>query len=216
MASVGIKFSYIKGQLEEALRGKYRPVAEAATAAMTDAANQVKTEGRADIARAGFSKRWQNTLRADVYPSRGKVSVSAAALIHHKIQYAGVFEEGATIRGKPFLWLPLRTTPKKIGGQRMTARLFAERVGPLRFVQRPGHRPLLMAQVRSTDAAVRKGVSLNALKRGKAAKRGTLRSVPMFVGIETVTIRKKFNITAIVQRARDALFELYFRHFRDE
>ena len=34
-----------------------------------------------------------------------------AAFIFDKIRYAGVFEEGAVIRGQPFLWLPLAGVP---------------------------------------------------------------------------------------------------------
>ena len=34
-----------------------------------------------------------------------------AAFIFHKIRYAGVFEEGAVIRGQPLLWLPLGNVP---------------------------------------------------------------------------------------------------------
>ncbi len=92
-----------KGEFDEAMREMQRPMAEAATSAMQEAADNIKSEGRAKIASAGFSKKWQNALRVDAFPRRGKVSINAAAFAFHKIPYADVFEEGATIRGKPRL-----------------------------------------------------------------------------------------------------------------
>ena len=76
-----------------------------------------QAKGRADIAAAGFSRRWQNAFRVDVFPRGRKVSVDAAAWVFHKIPYAEVFEEGATIRGRPYLWIALPGTPTRIGGQ---------------------------------------------------------------------------------------------------
>ncbi|RUV75923.1 MAG: hypothetical protein EOR30_17060 [Mesorhizobium sp.] len=53
-----------------AMFGIKDPIAFAATAAISEAGDIVKREGRADIAAAGFSKRWQNALRVNVYPKR--------------------------------------------------------------------------------------------------------------------------------------------------
>lgn len=74
-----------------ALREKYRPLAEAGQETIIEIANAIKNAGRAEIAAAGFSARWQNALRADVYPKR-KVSLNAATLVFHKIPYADVLK----------------------------------------------------------------------------------------------------------------------------
>ena len=104
----------------------------------------MKAEGRADIAAAGLGAGFVKALRVDIYP-QGRNSLNATAHIYHKIPYAGVFEEGAIIRGQPRLWLALPSTPKRYGRKPMTPELFAKSIGPLSFVKRPGKRPLLVA-----------------------------------------------------------------------
>lgn len=211
----GVKFivSALKGEFAEAMVEHYRPIAEAGSAAMRDAANDIKLRGRADIAAAGFGKRWQNTFRVDTYPKRG-VSANAAALIYHRIPYADVFETGATIRGKPTLWVPLSSTPKKIGRKRMSAKNFRREIGPLQFIK-GGRRPLLAARisVRSAKAKTPGRVTLAALRRG-AIGGGPVRSVPLFVGVPSVTLRDRFSLREITRRAADSLPQLYLKHFQ--
>lgn len=206
-----IVYAALKGEFEAALKAKYQPLAEAGSAAMTETANAIKAAGRQDIASAGFSKRWQNALRVDVYPKRG-VSLNAAALIYHKIPYADVFETGATIRGKPRLWLPLRSTPKRIGNKRMTAERFAKEVAPLRFIRRAGKPPLLAAKMSVSRGQAESGnygkVTLAKLRRG-ATDAGIIRAVPLFVAVDSVKIRDRFSIREITKRAADRLGEIY-------
>jgi hypothetical protein len=210
-----IVYQVLKGEFEAALRDKYKPLAEAGSAAMIETAETIKTEGRRDIASAGFGKRWQNALRVDVYPKRG-VSLNAAALIYHKIPYADVFETGATIRGKPRLWLPLSTTPKKIGRNRMTAERYQKEIGPLRLIKRPGKKPLLAGEMSATTAQIRSGlagkVTLARLRKGsgKVDTRTSGRMfVPLFVGVDSVKLRDRFSIREITKRAADRLGEIY-------
>lgn len=202
-----------EGELAEAFRSMKDPMAAAGSAAIAEAADIVKREGRADIASAGFSQRWQNALRADVYPRRGRVSMNAAAMIWHKIQYAGVFEEGATIVGRPRLWLPLSWAPKKIGRRRMTPALYVRQVGPLFPLKRPGRPPLLagkMAVSQRRRVANAGTVSLSSLRRGAAGAPSRL--VPLFIGVDRVTIRDKFSIREITERAAARLAALYVKH----
>ena len=74
-----------------------RPIARAATA-VREAGAIVERNGRASIAAAGFSRKWQNALRVNIYPPQGD-SMRPAAFIFHKIRYPGVFDEGAVIHG---------------------------------------------------------------------------------------------------------------------
>lgn len=214
--SLSIKYSYIKGQFEAAMGGLYTPVAEAATAAIGEAGAMLKLDARAEIAKGGFSKRWQNALRVNTYPAKGKASVNAAAFLFHKIPYADVFETGATIRGKPKLWLPLKTTPKNVAGQRMTAGNYVKNVGPLISIKSKTGKPLLAARIRTTEGRAKKGLSISQLRRGTAGKQGTIRAVPLFIGVDSVLIRKKFDTTAAAERARDALPGLYFKHLKGD
>jgi hypothetical protein len=77
--------SFVKTVVEE----MQRPIARAATAAIREAGEIAKRDGRASIAAAGFSRKWQNALRVNFYPPQGD-SMRPAAFIFHKIRYAGV------------------------------------------------------------------------------------------------------------------------------
>src|SRR3954471_24126259 len=137
------------------------PIAKAATAAVREAGEMAKRDGRASIAAAGFSRKWQNALRVNIYPPQGD-SMRPAAFIYHKIRYAGVFEEGAIIGGQPLLWLPLPTVPLR-RGRPMTPSQYVRSVGPLVSVQRPGGPPLLFPKYRSARRR-RRGASVSERK----------------------------------------------------
>lgn len=215
------------GQFTKAFLGKERVVSRAATLGMREVAEEVKRSGRAAIGRAGFSPRWQAAFRVDVYPKRGE-SINAAAFVHHNIPYAGVFEEGATISGSPYLWIPLPTAPKRIGREKITPRLYIQHVGKLIFVRRAGRRPLLAGRVSSRSRGGK--VSVAQLRRGERdARRASATAafggnparlktniVPLFVGMPSVHIKGRFGLKAIFASARSALSAAYFRNLRDE
>lgn len=206
----------ISREFERAYRDYvYGTMAAAATSAVREAADTVKSKGRANIAAGGFGRRWQKALRANVYP-RGRNSVNAAALIYHKIPYAGVFETGAVIGGKPYLWLPLPTTPFGAGGRRISASQYRKKVGaPLYSIWRPGKPPMLGANVRQTGSRAGRGISLSLLRRGRnPGGRGTVRLVPLFVGVSRVVIRKRFAIKALIEQAVASLPALYAKHLQ--
>ena len=208
-----------KGAFLAAFTAAEEPIAEAATRAIEEAANEAKTGARASIASAGFGRKWQNALRADVYPRARETSVNAAAHIYHKIHYSGVFEEGARISGSPYLWLALPHVADRIGRFRMTPARYPEN---LQFIRRPGKPPLLAARIGMSRAAAKKGgprkLTASAMKKGEkggGAKR-VVRSVPVFVGISTVQIRKRFNIARVIHQAAERLPALYLKHFRED
>lgn len=203
-----------EGEFALAMAAIKDPIAFAGTAAITEAGAIVKREGRQDIAAAGFSKRWQNALRVNVYPRR-RLSMNAAALIFHAIQYAGIFEEGGTITGKPRLWLPLKDTPKRAGRQKMTPALYIRTIGPLFSIERSGKPPLLAGKIATNRRGSKTGkVSLSALKRGGSGSPSTL--VPLFIGIDRVNIRDRFSIREISERAAARLAELYLKHLNPD
>lgn len=93
----------------KAVREKQRPVAEAAVAALRETAADAVQEGRKDIAGAGrFGPKWQSGLQFLTKDAQkgGIPSLQAKATIFHRYGIAGVFEHGATIEGKPLLWIP--------------------------------------------------------------------------------------------------------------
>jgi len=84
----------------QAIRDKEKPVAEAAVMALRETAANAVQQGRKDIAAAGRTKGASEG---------GAASLNATATIFHRYGIAEVFEYGATISGKPLLWIP--TTP---------------------------------------------------------------------------------------------------------
>jgi hypothetical protein len=180
------------------VNGMQRPMAKAATAAVREAGEIAKRDGRASIAGAGFSRKWQNALRVNIYPPQGD-SLRPAAFIYHKIRYAGVFEEGAVIGGQPLLWLPLPTVPLR-RGRPMTPSQYVRSVGPLVSVQRPGGPPLLFPKYRSARRR-RRGASVSERK-------------PLYIGLSSVSIAKRFNIKGAAQNAAAQLPSLFEKHLR--
>jgi hypothetical protein len=173
------------GQYEKAFTGHYRTIAQAATGAIKEAAELAKSAARSNIASAGFSERWQNALRANTYPKSGE-SIDAAALVYHKIPYAGIFERGGTITGKPLLWIPLGQNLS--GGNRLTPKSATAAFGPLKVMARGGKVFLV----------------------GKVGKK----SVPLFVGVASVREPKKFDVIATVKKIAAKLPELYAKNLK--
>ena len=140
------------------------------------------------------------------------------ALIRHKIAYSDVFEQGAKIVGKPIMWVPLSTTPKKTGGKRMTPERFNANIGDLFTFRRGGKNPLLMAKMRIPKREAEAGppykIRLSALQRGSQAGRGVVVTVPVFTGVRLVNIKKKFNVTAAVEAAIADLPQLYLKNLK--
>lgn len=120
-----VKFSFERDVFRKAFADVVVPVQEAATAAVKEAAETAVQEGQADIAASGrFGSKWVKGLKYKFYKSDPRnPKVSAAALVYHKNPMTGVFEYGATIEGKPLLWLPIENnahgvrTPKRYRGR---------------------------------------------------------------------------------------------------
>lgn len=218
--SLGLRLSFdiLTGAFAEQAKLFRGDIARAATGAMDDVVNIVKPDARAEIANAGFSRRWQNALRVVRYPKAKKaIAFDPAVFVYHKIDYAGVFADGATIKGTPWLWLPLSTTPKSIGGRHVTPQVLMTALGgtsKLVPIEVPGKPPMLGAVLRVSRTSAPgspKKVSLAAIKQGNREGTGVLETIPLFVGIRQVTIPKKLDIAGICQRARDRIPALYAR-----
>lgn len=137
-----------------------------------------------DIRRAGkFSDRWPaaftvaNTFQG--FDAHMRVG------FNNSIPYAHVHEFGATIRGKPLLWIPLSFgNAPNIGPGSTRARARDYPYGKLFRVERPGKNPLLFS------------------KDG-----------PQYVGVRQVTLRSRFHIRAIVANVvRTKLAKLFARY----
>lgn len=208
----GLQFAVARGAFAETMTAIAEPMAHAGTAAIRKIGEEVKTKARASIAAAGFSLRWQQALRVDVYPVRGE-SLDAAAHIYHRIPYAGVFERGASIPGRPLLWLPLSQTPTRGGGRRLTPAQYIASIGPLHTIHRPGKPPLLAGLI-NDGRTVGGRVTPSRLRDGHRAKAGQARSIPLFVGVRQVDIRARFGVMGIVEDARSNLARYFIDNLR--
>lgn len=102
------------------------------------AASEMERQGRTDIRKGGDfgSARWQDGLRARTsFKSRSDITVR----LTHDVSYWRVFEEGATIKGKPLLWIPLDFATDAQG------KSAKDYPGKLFRVDRAGKAPLLVS-----------------------------------------------------------------------
>jgi hypothetical protein len=146
---------------------------------------------------AGFGPKWQNALRVVVYPKNAE-SIQPTIQTYHKIGYSQIFEEGGSIFGKPLLWLPIeKNLPRAIGAAPGSAVLL-----------RQEHRPAV------PDLPGRQGAIAGGTKKtGRRGKRGAVQTetVPMFVGIDQVTLGDKFHIREIADTVAGQLPALFAR-----
>lgn len=210
--SLQLVYSAVRGEFDQAIRQIYSPIAIAATGAIKDAGDQIKSSGRANIAAAGFSRKWQNALRVNLYPPRG-ASADAALLAFHKIPYAGVFETGATIHGKPLLWIPVSGAPARIGGRKLTPQSFNQLIGPLVSLRSRRGTPILAGQISGKSGGKITLAKLRRGRRGEGGRTGT-RLQPIFVGIRAAHLRQRFQLQSVFKKAADGLGAGYLKHLK--
>ena len=163
-----------------------RPYAQAATSAMKEWAEQTKSKVRSHIRSVGFSEKWANAFRADVFPDRpGAASMKPAVLFYSNIKYAGVYEEGATITPrKNLLWIPMSSAFGGRSGRRLMG------LSGLFTVKRPGKKPMLARRI------------------GK-------RTEFLFVGISSTTIRKRTDIYKLIESETNSFESYLTKNMRD-
>lgn len=127
--------------LGEAWAKQYAALADklnrAITAAMNMAASMILDAGRADIAGAGnFGAKWTDGLKMEIEGAAPNMRM----YLTHTIPYAGIFETGGTIQGKPFLWIPLTGTD----AQGVRASAFGGGLFSAKYPRKSG-RPLLFS-----------------------------------------------------------------------
>jgi hypothetical protein len=196
-----------------------KPMAKAATGAFRDAAKLIEGGGRAAIAAGGFSLRWQKGFRVTVTPKQASLKPTLRG--RHTLGFANIFQTGGTIRGKPLLWIPLSGGPAKLGGKRLTPRLYASQIGPLHRINRPGKPPLLAGTAlrppvngrATTVAQLRNGARHETAAKGQ--RRRKVYSVPVFVGVPVVKIHQRFDVARVYGQVHAQLGELYARRLEE-
>lgn len=112
-------------------------IAFAARKAMEEARDRIQVAGQDDMRAGGNfgSPRWQTSLHGVILPE-GVQTSNLTLSIRHRVFFWKVFEYGATILGKPLLWIPLPWNPNKVSARDFPGKLFR--------VDRKGKNPLLM------------------------------------------------------------------------
>ena len=185
----------LSGDLDQMLADEVRIAEQVVTQSIREAIDGLKTELRNQITGAGLGKRLANTWRGEVYP-KGQMSIKAAGLVYSRApEVVGAHSHGATIRSKDGFWLaiPLPAAGKGPRGKRMTPGLWEKLRGQrLRFIYRRGKPSLLVAENQRARQGQRGGFSVVSQK-AQATGRGLV-TVPMFLLVPQVTLKKKFDI----------------------
>ncbi len=191
----------LSGELDQMLAEEVRIAEQAVTLSIREATDGLKTELRSQITGAGLGPRLANTWRGEVYP-KGKQSIKAAGLVYSRApEVVGAHDRGATIRSKDGFWLaiPLPAAGKGPRGKRMTPGLWEKLRGQrLRFIYRRGQPSLLVAENQRARQGQRGGFSASSQK-AQVSGRGLV-TVPMFLLVPQVTLKKKFDVDSATRR----------------
>lgn len=153
----------------------------ASRGAASDVASYVVPRARADIRQAGkFGPRWTDGFQGKVSEGGGFIKVSFTESAPHW----EVFQFGATIHGKPMLWIPLSFAKDAQG---ISARDYPGKL--FRVDRKNGGAPLLMTS-----------------KGGKAEAK--------YFGKESVTIPKKFHLVEIIREGAKRMAEFYGKRMK--
>ena len=175
---------------------------KAGSAAIKDAGTGLKSAWRAQITGAGLGSRLARTIRSETYP-KARPSLNAAALVWSKAPVIiSAHDTGPLIRSRGGLWLaiPTEAAGRGRGGKRPTPREWEARPGlTLRVIPRRRGPSLLVAEGR-----------LNSKGRAVASRSKTgrgLTSVPIFLLVKQVRLRKRLDLARDAERAVNGLPE---------
>ncbi|MCF7700549.1 DUF6441 family protein [Loktanella sp. M215] len=198
---------------EDTLRGfpqVYGRAQTAVTTAMRRAGMTIKNEMRAEVRRAGLGNKLANSIRSRAYPESGK-SISAAALVWTNApEIINAHLKGPLIRSKSGFWMAIPTDAagKGRGGSRLTPSQWEQKTGlKLTFIYRPGRPSLLISEARINT----RGIAVKSRsKTGKARV-----TVPIFILVPQVKLRKRLDFNAAINRAAAALPSMIIQNWSD-
>ncbi|MFQ5443622.1 MAG: DUF6441 family protein [Candidatus Zixiibacteriota bacterium] len=199
----------IRGNLNQVIAAELKSAEIAVTAGVKEVTLGLKEELRTDIRRSGLGDRLAKAVRSKLFP-KGKKSINAAGFIFSKApKLHNIFSKGGVIRptSKKLLAVPLDNVPKQ-GKRRLTPATWPRNF-PLKFVKRKGKPPLLVAEgiAATSGATVRKGTD----KQRARGKRAT--SVPMFILVPKVTIKKRFEFEKTAAKWINRLPDLILKNW---
>ena len=190
----------IAGDIVASVQAEILAGEKAVTKAMKMAGNNLKSDWRAQVTRAGLGRRLANTIRARTYPTAG-ASLEAAALVWSNApRIISAHDTGPLIKSKDLFWLaiPTPSAGKGARGKALTPGEWERRRGlRLRFVYRRHGPSLLVADGR-----------LNSRGLGVASRSKTGRgrsTVPIFLLVPQVKLRKRLDLARDAEGAQAAI-----------
>jgi hypothetical protein len=182
----------------------------AVTGAMRTAGTSLKSAWRGQITSAGLGQRLANSIRLAAYPKSGE-SLNAAALVWSNAPLiVSAHDKGPLIRSKNGFWLaiPTEAAGKSTRGGRITPGEWERRTGlRLRFIYRRRGPSLLVAEGRINTKG--RAVASKA-KSGKG-----LTTVPIFLLVLQVKLRKRLDLARDAMRVLDAVPGAVVAEWRD-
>ena len=205
----------LQGDLNALLQAELRTAERAVTAGIREATNGLKSELRGQIAGAGLGARLANTWRGEVYP-KGQPSLGAAGYIWSKAPgIVRLYAEGAVIRSKQglFLAIPTPAAGRFGDGRRKITPGSWERIHGLRlrFVYRRGSPSLLVADGARLTRRGRAAPNVGRSKGAAFTRLAGRTTVPIFVLVPQVTVRKRLDVDGAAQKWLTALPQLVLR-----
>jgi len=207
----------LSGDLDKIMADELKAAERAVTTGIRQATDGLKSELRAQITDAGMGQRLANTWRGEVYP-KGQLSISAAGLVFSRAPtIVSAHDRGVTIRSKDGFWLaiPLPAAGKGRRAKQLTPGEWERMRGQrLRFVYRRGRPSLLVADDQRARQGKRGGFARGsdaALRSGRG-----LASVPMFLLVPQVTLKKKLNVAQAGQHWVNRLPTLVMQAWPDD
>jgi hypothetical protein len=210
-----------KGKYAKDVEEHQQRMARAITTSFRDGAKLLQAETRSAILSAGLGPRFARQFRAFGFPRR-QFSLEPTIRGWHARgwkgakagRWANIHVRGATMSGKPLLWIPLPTAPARIAGKAPSPKLYIENIGPL--VKLKGtRRPLLAGDSlraisgRHATVAQLKTGAKHAQARASGGKGRKTVKVPMFVGVASTHVPGRVNMDAIFARVRERLPDLF-------
>jgi hypothetical protein len=208
----------LEGDLKRIVELEMRAAARAVTVGVREATEGLKTELRRQITSAGLGTRLANTWRGEVYP-KGQPSIGVAGYVWSKApRIVGLYAEGAVIRSKHGLFLAIPTPAAgKYGDARQKITPGAwERIHGmrLRFVYRRGSTSLLVADNVRLTARGRAAPNIGRRKGAAYTRLAGRTTVPLFILVPQVTVRKRLDVDGAAQKWIAALPRLVTHHWQ--
>jgi len=206
----------LQGDLKKMMADELKTAERAVSSGVRQATDGLKSELRNQISSVGLGQKLANTWRGQVYP-KGGASLNAAGFVWSKApEIVRVFGTGVTIRSSHgfFLAIPTEAAGKYAMGKRITPGLWEQAHGiHLRFVYRRGAVSLLVADNMRARRSKRGGfspASASVMRTGRG-----LTTVPIFILVPQVTLRKHFDIDSAANKWTDRLPNLVIQNWSE-